>query len=334
MAQRSGLPLPVDALHSYCEFFSLLPCDRHITTTNGQAYEYDPVMQRTNALGSMLDYFKPPTGGGINYDDGYVFTNWSASTMWFFDSPYWFIGANYWRWHPAGTGPSGEGVISSGWIGSPDAIDGMVTDSLQWAHIFKGSTVYRYDNLADTMDVGNGFSKSIFDYLGPTAPPWVDEAELQVATGHLMIFTGNQVDLYNPRTYQQQRGYPLPIHEDAADGGQFGVGRTACSGNQHLTMPLGFVEDKSPDPKLRTLPYANYTHCKWTLHVPQNALKTLANGVPSPAFELLFTRFDLGPGAVLRIYANRDAPTADVLAAHKSGQLRDGTVVAGVWGAA
>ena len=52
-------------------------------SSNGQAYEYDPIMQRTTHFGTEIDYFTPPIGGAITFVTGYTSGNWSSSTMWF-----------------------------------------------------------------------------------------------------------------------------------------------------------------------------------------------------------------------------------------------------------
>jgi hypothetical protein len=77
-----GLPMPVDSLHAFGDISSVLPFDRYMVSSDGQAYEYDPLMQRTMHIGSEIDYFMPPIGGSITYVPGYTFGNWSTSTLW------------------------------------------------------------------------------------------------------------------------------------------------------------------------------------------------------------------------------------------------------------
>ncbi len=143
----SGLPLPVDTLHSYGWFYSILPRDRYIVSSEGLSYVYDAVMQRTTSMGTMIDYFSPPHGSGISYAPGFQFGSWNSSTLWNNDFTYEFIRDTYWRWKAAPDTPSGQSNTASGWAPPLVGMDSWVTTNTLWSHIFKGDTVWRYDNM-------------------------------------------------------------------------------------------------------------------------------------------------------------------------------------------
>jgi hypothetical protein len=240
----AGLPLPVDSLHAFGQFLAVLPFDRYMMSNNDQAYEYDPVMQRTTHLGSVIEYFMPPMGESMTYVPGLVFANWSTSMLWINQGscqgetthtlereprkaegrssrqyalcvcvcvcvcPDHFNGMYYWRWHAPGEGISGQAVTSNGWDSSLSLLDSWCTSSLRWSHIFHGNTVHRYDNAADGIDTsGAGFPMPISQFITtPGFPSSVDEMDKHLGTEHWVVFKGSSIALWNPRTLQSVQG--------------------------------------------------------------------------------------------------------------------------------
>jgi hypothetical protein len=120
-----------------------------------------------------------------------------------------------------------------------------------------------------------------------------------------LVMAGQQYSLYSPVNKSALPGYPRMIHNDAVDGGTNGMNRTRCSGITDLSSMIGFIEDKSPSPSFRAMPYGQNLDCTWVITIPNPMLKQPTGGV---SIQWSFLRFDLGPDAVLTVDENMDMP--------------------------
>lgn len=329
---RSGLPSPIDSIHSCCYFYSILPRPKFIATAGYNAYEYDSVMQETYLIGTTRQVFEAPIGAGFTLPSGITANDWGVfnTTALHYNAdsafrPYWFAGEHYWRWKPGTeSSPSGVSQISTGWMTGINYMDAWVTIDSVFAYAIVSGRVRRFLNRDDVGDDSFGPSSNfysqplltVFPNFPTTRPHDVD---IHGGSNALIVLHEDKITLYDfgltSGNGKLVAGYPTELHQDSVDGGTLGVGRTSCSGIQHLYTGVGFIEDKSPQAALRTLPYQADRVCKWVIHVPDNYVKSLADDVDYSGIEILLNRLDLSAGTTLRIYANNDLPSSDYLRA-------------------